>query len=494
MKLAVAAFVVAVVGGLLALPLIAGATTSPSASACTDVGRVLETIRTLESGGNYSAQAAGSSASGAYQIIDSTWSLWAAAAGVGTEYPRARMAPPDVQDAVAAHRVQQILDQYNDVAAVPVAWYLPAALVDTRLMDIVPAAGAGNRLTPREYQALWLDVYKSTADDTACSTAVVGDGWALPVDGALLAQRSDALSAPHHDYPAWDFGVPIGTPVFAIRGGTVVHTSSWAGNCYGDRAGCIDACGTGVTVEEADGTRWIYCHASELRVQEGDQVTAGQQLMASGNTGNSSGPHVHVGLRVSGIDYCPQPILQWVAAGAMTTPPAPQRPGVYDLKLPTPLGTDLDDLGSGPGASPNRIEQRTPGGRGRTLGGGPNSPDGDFGLPSSRLGVTHGVAPIEDAIAVPDDERTRDLLGETFAEDLSKSRLDAFDGAHFHRGLPPVQFNQNLVKLGVVETCHGGLDHWLDSILDHTRTCLNRRSKRIDQCVQHLFHCWDKYN
>jgi murein DD-endopeptidase MepM/ murein hydrolase activator NlpD len=104
--------------------------------------------------------------------------------------------------------------------------------------------------------------------------------------------------------------------VYAIRGGAVVHISTWSGNCYADPQACVDTCGTGLTIEEADGTRWIYCHASRLLVQQDQQIGRGQEIMLSGNTGHSSGPHVHVGLRVNGIDYCPQPILEWLANGA----------------------------------------------------------------------------------------------------------------------------------------------------------------------------------
>ncbi len=134
MKL-IAAIVTSAISGLLALPLLAGGTTGQAIAGCGDVPRVLDTIRTLESGGDYTVKAAHASASGAYQIIDSTWAAWSAAASVGTEYQHASQAPPAVQDAVAGHRVQQILDQYHDVSYVPVAWYYPAAISNPALME-----------------------------------------------------------------------------------------------------------------------------------------------------------------------------------------------------------------------------------------------------------------------------------------------------------------------------------------------------------------------
>ena len=310
MKL-IAAIVTSAVSGLLALPLLAGGTTGRVIAGCGDVPRVLDTIRALESGDDYTVKAAHASASGAYQIIDSTWAAWSTAAGLGTEYQHASQAPPAVQDAVAGYHVQLILDQYHDVSYVPVAWYYPAAITNPALMDIVPAPGAGNTLTPREYQTRWMGAYDSKAavGTVVCGPVLAGGEWSLPVDRSFIDANPAALSAPHHDYPAWDFGIPVGTPIYAIHAGTVDRVSNWSGNCYGNRDACIDRCGTGLTIEDTDGVRWIYCHASRLTVSLGDPVVASQLIMLSGNTGHSSGPHLHLGIRIDGIDHCPQPLL-----------------------------------------------------------------------------------------------------------------------------------------------------------------------------------------
>ena len=115
---------------------------------------VLATIRTVESGGDYHAHATGSTASGAYQFLDSTWANYAG-------YTRAADAPPDIQDAKATTQVAAILTAHNnDVTAVPVVWYIghvpPAGSSE---WDTIPAPRAGNTLTPREYQQHWLGVY-----------------------------------------------------------------------------------------------------------------------------------------------------------------------------------------------------------------------------------------------------------------------------------------------------------------------------------------------
>jgi murein DD-endopeptidase MepM/ murein hydrolase activator NlpD len=329
---------------LLAIPLIGGGNNAPAAGCgiTGDVGRILATIRTVESGGNYQAVAKRSSASGAYQFLDSSWNNYGG-------YRHAADAPPDIQDAKAAEHVNAILTaHHDDVTAVPVIWYighLPA--VGSPEWDIVPYPDAGNVATPRHYQQRWLTTYHTitpadgtppptaaTTDDSATApattasgdacTAATNTGYALPVARALLDTDPAALTRPHHDYPAWDFGVPQHTPVYAMHAGVVTRISNDLGHCYPDTNGCADICGLGISIRDADNVAitWIYCHASELDVKPGDPITTGQQIMRSGNTGHSSGPHLHLGIRVDGVDRCPQPLLTALATTNNAIPPA----------------------------------------------------------------------------------------------------------------------------------------------------------------------------
>ena len=116
-----------------------------------DVEKILATIRTQESGGNYGAQNPSSTASGAYQFIDGTWQALTAKYGIGTSYPKAKLAPPEIQDAVAANYVQEILQQAGgDVSKVPLAWYTG---------NIQGQSNAVSQSEVAAYQRKWLNTY-----------------------------------------------------------------------------------------------------------------------------------------------------------------------------------------------------------------------------------------------------------------------------------------------------------------------------------------------
>lgn len=141
-----------------------------------DVEKILATIRTRESGGNYGAQNPGGSASGAYQFIDSTWNALTAKYGIGTEYSKAKLAPPEIQDAVAAKYVQEILAQAGgDVTKVPLAWYTG----NIRGQISASAIAANGGLTPQQYQAKWLETYTGGQYSASSYDMQGGEGSAL---------------------------------------------------------------------------------------------------------------------------------------------------------------------------------------------------------------------------------------------------------------------------------------------------------------------------
>ena len=148
-------------------------------------GQILATIRKRESNGNYQAQARGSSASGAYQFIDSTWRAMARKFNIGTEYPRAVAAPPAVQDAVASAYVNDILQKNGgNVAVVPLVWYTGNA--QGRMSPAALAVNGG--LTPEVYQRNWLAEFARQGG--SAPTMVASAPQQQDAAGPALAQAS----------------------------------------------------------------------------------------------------------------------------------------------------------------------------------------------------------------------------------------------------------------------------------------------------------------
>ena len=89
----------------------------------------------------------------------------------------------------------------------------------------------------------------------------------------------------HSGHNGLDFGIPVGTPIKSTMDGKVVH-AGWNNQGYGNL----------VIVENAS-YRTYYAHLSSIPVSVGDLVTAGTAIGLSGNTGNSTGPHLHYEIR-----------------------------------------------------------------------------------------------------------------------------------------------------------------------------------------------------
>jgi hypothetical protein len=122
-----------------------------------DVNQAAATIRQRESGGNYQAQAKGSSASGAYQFIDTTWQALTKKYGIGEEYSKAKLAPKDIQDAIAKKYIAEILKESGgDISKVPLKWY--TGNIQGKISQ--QGLAANNGLTPEAYQKKWMETYK----------------------------------------------------------------------------------------------------------------------------------------------------------------------------------------------------------------------------------------------------------------------------------------------------------------------------------------------
>lgn len=103
-----------------------------------------------------------------------------------------------------------------------------------------------------------------------------------------------------------DIAVSRGTPLYAWKSGVVVRTNNSCGEgYYGDT--CGGGYGNFVVIDhgEENGEKryTIYAHMSNTSVLVGDEVSAGQQIGTSGNSGSSTGPHLHFEIRIGGTEW-----------------------------------------------------------------------------------------------------------------------------------------------------------------------------------------------
>lgn len=116
-----------------------------------------------------------------------------------------------------------------------------------------------------------------------------------PLDNIIVTQRFGKTSASKRLYTSGshngaDFGVPIGTPVKSVLEGVVVGTGN-----TDQYKGCYSF-GKWIMVKHPNGLSTIYAHLSVIKAVEGNSVTTGEVIGYSGNTGYSTGPHLHLGV------------------------------------------------------------------------------------------------------------------------------------------------------------------------------------------------------
>lgn len=135
--------------------------------------------------------------------------------------------------------------------------------------------------------------YSTTLDD---SVSYMGELSKLrrPFDGNVVVTspagyRIDPINGKTLFHNAVDYAMPVGTNLYSVFNGTVIRSDN-NGDGYGENIK-ID-CGNGIILH--------YAHLSERYVKVGDTVTQNQLIGKSGNTGRSTGPHLHMGIYYKG--------------------------------------------------------------------------------------------------------------------------------------------------------------------------------------------------
>lgn len=154
-----------------------------------------------------------------------------------------------------------------------------------------------------KHEALATRVVKELSGATGGCTPLQSGPWGLPVSAGYsltsgFGGRISPTKGTQDFHTGQDFAVPSGTSALAVSTGTVSF-AGWSGG-YGNL----------VCVRHANGVESYYGHLLGIEVHKGDRVAGGTVLGRTGSTGNSTGPHLHLEIRVDGRPADPLPWLR----------------------------------------------------------------------------------------------------------------------------------------------------------------------------------------
>ena len=119
----------------------------------------------------------------------------------------------------------------------------------------------------------------------------------LPVTGTITSRYAESSSIRSSKHTGLDIAAPKGTEIKAVAKGTVI---------YAQRDGSY---GNLVKIDHGNGVETWYAHTSKMLVTVGQEVKAGDVIALVGSTGNSTGPHLHLEIRINGEHVNPQKYL-----------------------------------------------------------------------------------------------------------------------------------------------------------------------------------------
>ncbi len=115
-----------------------------------------------------------------------------------------------------------------------------------------------------------------------------------PISGTITSRFGSISRVRVGAHTGLDIATRSGTPIAAAASGTVIYSG------YQGSLGYL------IKISHGNGIETYYGHCSKLYAKVGQQVNQGDIIAAVGSTGNSTGPHLHLEIRVNGVAYNPQ--------------------------------------------------------------------------------------------------------------------------------------------------------------------------------------------
>ena len=137
----------------------------------------------------------------------------------------------------------------------------------------------------------------NTSANVDYSNTALGIALIKPINGTISSRFGARSSIRSSVHTGLDIAASRGTPIKAAAGGTVI---------YSGRKGSY---GNMIVIDHGNGVETYYAHCNSLVASAGENVSQGQVIAYVGSTGNSTGPHLHLEIRVNGVAYNPQNYL-----------------------------------------------------------------------------------------------------------------------------------------------------------------------------------------
>ena len=139
--------------------------------------------------------------------------------------------------------------------------------------------------------------YVSTSREMSNDSSALGISLIRPINGTISSRFGARSSIRSGVHTGLDIAAPKGTPIKAAATGTVIY------------AGNKGSLGNLVVLDHGNGIQTYYGHCNSIDVNVGDEVSQGAVIARVGSTGNSTGYHLHLEIRVNGVARNPQNYL-----------------------------------------------------------------------------------------------------------------------------------------------------------------------------------------
>lgn len=178
--------------------------------------------------------------------------------------------------------------------------------VSDRIEDLEGIVGLSDRVVnPAELSLIErVDLASITGAQKAFVMQLIPNGLPMRSEYRITSdwgERINPVSQRKHLHTGVDYGMPIGTPIYAPADGVAYYVNNGYNGGYGVM----------LKLEHSFGFSTFYAHLSKIAVQKGDFVRRGQVVAYSGNSGRSTGPHLHYEIRYLGQALNPRPFVEW---------------------------------------------------------------------------------------------------------------------------------------------------------------------------------------